>query len=359
MTGRKKTDRSRRGFQRTAFAAGGAVVVAGLFHLVQANIDLLIEWQISQKISESAAAQEISDSRLEVIFCGTGTPSLNPHRGQPCLGVIAGGRLLMFDAGQGSARRLSAVAAPLERLETIFLTHLHSDHVSGLGEMLHNGWLFGLQERVEVVGPPGTARLLQGYQEVYAADIEMRRGGVEAKNNDAHSGLARAKEVQIDTEEAVTVYDKDGIIVQAFRVIHPDWAYAYGYRIETRGKTIVVSGDTRYTPAIARHGKGADLLIHEALNVKMMSIASQVMEEQSAAFVSSDRMKKINDRHTPTDQVAQAAAEADVKTLVLTHLTPSIPASSVVEYFFTRGMDEIFEGEILVARDGMRLTLID
>jgi ribonuclease Z len=187
----------------------------------------------------------------------------------------------------------------------------------------------------------------------------VRRGVVEAEYRDTYSRMAQAREVRIDTDEAVTVYDKDGIIVRAFRVVHPDWLYAYGYRIEFRGKTLVVSGDTRYTPAVVRYAKDADMLIHEALNVKMMSIAGEVMEEQSAGIINPDRMKHISARHTPTDRVAHAAAEANVETLVLTHFTPPIPALAVVEHIFTRGMDETFDGEIVVARDGMRITLIE
>lgn len=360
MSHEEKAPRRRNWLKMASITAGVAVVgMTFLGFLAQANIDHLLKWQISQKIGDGEAAQEIPDSLFEVFFCGTGTPSFSADRGQPCLGIVAGGKLFMFDAGQNAAGHLKVAGAPFDLLDTVFLTHLHSDHISGLGNALHAGWLYGRKNDVEIIGPPGTARLLDGFQEVYAADIKIRRHVVEADYVDTYAKLALAKEVQIDSDEAVIVYDKDGVVVRAFRVIHPDWAYAYGYRIDFGGKSVVISGDTSFTPALVRYGKDVDLLIHEAFSVEFMSIVGEVMEELAPGTIHPDRLKKIASRHTPTREVARTAAEANVKKLILTHLTPPIPASSLVEGIFTQGMDEIFDGEIVVARDGMRVTLLE
>ena len=349
-----------------AIAGGVLTPLAVLLFAAVANLDALIAWQIRRTVLEgeiaNEAAQRIPDSRFELIFCGTGTPRFSPHRTQSCLAVIAGGRMLLFDAGRSTARQLEIFKAPTESLEAIFITHLHSDHMSGLGEVLQHTWHFGRDRQVEVMGPPGTERMHAGFSQAFAEDEAMRRYGVELGYDNKNSAMGRARDVRIDSNGAVTVYDDAGIVVKAFRVVHPKWHYAYGFRVDFGGKSVVISGDTAYAPAIIHHARDVDVLVHEVMNVEMMRIASEVMESRAGggvAAMSDNRMRYIVSRHTPTDQVARVARKSAAKTLVLTHFTPPIPADWIAEYAFTRGMDELYDGEIVVARDGMRMRLID
>lgn len=336
-----------------------AVVAVVAVLLLQANIDQLMRWKIDENITASMAAQKFPKTRFEVVFCGTGAPRFSADRAQPCLGVIAGGRLLVFDTGSNAADNLEAAGAPIDHLETIFLTHLHSDHIAGLGETIHNGWLMGRNQTIEIIGPPGTARTLNGFMEIYAEDIQDRRSLDEPQYKQLFADMAHATEVKIDSDEAVTVYDQAGIVVKAFRVIHPTWEYAYGYRIDFGGKSIVISGDTSYTPAIARHGQNVDILIHEALNVEMMVMAGEILSSKESKIMRPGRMDLIKTRHTPTPEVAKTATEANAKMLVITHLTPAVPAVGIIEDVFTLGMDEFYKGKIVVARDGMHLRLLE
>ncbi|MEP0068297.1 MBL fold metallo-hydrolase [Pyruvatibacter sp.] len=335
----------------------GVVVIAALTWFSM-NTKVLMKRQIDANIRAMMEMQEFPATRFEVIFCGTGSPQYNPDRSQPCLGVIAGGMFFLFDAGQGAAQQLNATRSPFQKLETIFLTHLHSDHMSGTADVLHNGWLLGRQELIEVVGPPGTEQLLEGISLSFQHDIEERQRvlGTEYANNETAMGTPR--EITIDTDAAVTVFDRDGVVIRAFRVEHPDWPHAYGYRVEFAGKSIVISGDTRYTRAIGRHAQGVDLLIHEVVNVEMMEMAADSIRENGGE-IAPERLALITAVHTPTLDVARAAVDAQAKKLVLTHLIPPIPANSFVESIYVEGMDDIYEGDIIVARDGMRLTLIE
>ncbi|MEO1367744.1 MAG: MBL fold metallo-hydrolase [Acidobacteriota bacterium] len=352
--------------KRFVVAAGVTSALAVLSVVAVANLERLIAWQVRRAVIEAErlndTIQAIPEGRFELLFCGTGTPRFSPDRGQSCLAVVAGGRLLLFDAGMGAARQLRTFRAPTERLEAVFLTHLHSDHAAGLGDVLHDTWHFGRDRPVDVVGPPGTLRVHRGFLDVFAEDEAMRRPGVEVGYGHKNSAMGRALEVRIETGEAVTVYDRAGLVVKAFRVDHPTWRFAYGYRIDFAGKSVVVSGDTAYTPAIVSHGRGADVLVHEAMNVEMMEIVADVMGERAGdgvGAISRGRLRFIESRHTPTDQVARVAREAGVKMLVVTHLTPPIPSSRIAEYAFIRGMGDIYDGPIRVARDGMRLTLVE
>ncbi len=345
--------------QRILYVLGGFVGLAVLaLVLLTANRATLINWQIERGVQEGVASQNIPPTRFELIFCGTGTPQFFPDRSQPCLGVVAAGKFFLFDAGQNASRQMSATGSPFTKLEAVFLTHLHSDHMSGVADVLHSSWLMGRQHDVGVVGPPGTQQLIDGIHQGYANDIEERQRVLGVEYLEAKVTLAEATEVVIDNEEAVIVYDADGLVVEAFRVDHPDWPYAYGYRISYGGKTVVVSGDTKYTPAIAKHARGADMLIHEAVNLDMMEQIASALREFGGP-VNPDRLALISAVHTPTLEVARVAKEADVATLVLTHLIPPIPANFVAEEHYSQGMDEIYEGELVMARDGMRITLIE
>ncbi len=344
---------------RLLFVLGGFVGLAALaIVLLSANRSTLINWQIERGVQEGVASQEISSTRFELIFCGTGTPQFFPDRSQPCLGVIAAGKFFLFDAGQNASRQLSATASPFTKLEAVFLTHLHSDHMSGVADVLHSSWLMGRQHEVNVVGPPGTQQLLDGIHQGYSNDIEERQRVLGVEYLETTVKLGQATEVTIDNEDAVVVHDADGLVVEAFRVDHPDWPYAYGYRVSYGGKTVVVSGDTKYTPAIAKHADGADMLIHEAVNLDMMEQIASALR-QFGGPVDPDRLALISAVHTPTLEVARVAKEAEVKKLVLTHLIPPIPANFVAEQHYSDGMDDIYDGELVMARDGMRITLIE
>lgn len=338
--------------------AGVLIVTIIAWGIVSLNKETLMARQIETSVMTLVEAHNFPDTRFEVIFCGTGSPQYNPDRSQPCLGVIAGGRFFLFDSGQGAAQQLNATLSPFQKLDTVFLTHLHSDHISGLADVLHNGWLLGRENLVEVVGPPGTQRLLNGIYLSLTDDLAERQRVLTSEYVQTDTALGIAREVTIDADASVTVFDEDGVVVRAFRVDHPDWPHAYGYRVEFGGKSIVISGDTKYSPSIGTHAQNVDLLIHEVVNLKMMEIIATTLQKNDTG-VAPERMALISAVHTPTLDVAKTAVEAKAKTLVLTHLIPPIPANKFVESLYVEGMNDIYDGDIIVARDGMRLTLIE
>lgn len=312
-------------------------------------------------IKHNLAAAMIAPSReagtFEAHFCGTGTPRFSAERSQPCLLVIAGEQTLLFDAGQGALWSMEAMGSPWMSLNAIFLTHLHSDHISGVGEVIQNGWVAGRRHPVDVFGPPETESVIAGFREVYKPDISERSatfGFREAKSEQLLWG--KVQEIDITDEEAHTVYDNSGVVVKAFLVDHPHWGQAYGYRVEYNNQVLVFSGDTRATERITRHAAGANVLVHEAYNRKMMDLAARAAGELSLS-TQPEVINKIASVHTETLALADIATRAHVEKLVLTHLIPPIPANAAAEAFFTAGMGGIYSGNIVVARDGMRIKL--
>ncbi len=311
---------------------------------------------IDDRVSELARSSTAGEDEFKLLFCGTGSPNRTPDRGQPCTALLAEGRLFLFDAGEGSIAKLAEYDAPLGRLRKIFLTHLHSDHVSGVAEVIHNTWLYGRRHAIEVVGPPGTRAMMAAFAEAYRQDLDERTRVLGAENIDPSMAFGEARDVRVGPEEMKTLHDADGLLVKAFQVDHPDWPYAYGYRIEHRGKSIVISGDTRPSDNLVRHAAGADLLVHEALNLEAMTRVGEAMDRSNGPIPGS-RMARIAGAHTTTLDLARIAERAGVEELVLTHLIPALPSLWMAEQFFTSGMAEIYGGGIRVARDGTWIDL--
>jgi ribonuclease Z len=153
--------------------------------------------------------------------------------------------------------RLAQLRVPINKIDALFLTHFHSDHTSGIPDLWLTSWLFGRTDPFPVVGPVGTKDLTENLERAYAADIKIRLADEKLP---AEGVALRAEEF---TTEGL-VYDKNGVRVSAFEVDRGDLVKpAYGYRIDYQGKSVVISGDTRFNENVIKHATGADVLIHE------------------------------------------------------------------------------------------------
>ncbi len=316
----------------------------------------LMERLIASTIAGQAYAMTADDTDTRILFCGTGSPNRSPERSGPCLALVARGELFLFDAGEGAIGKLREYQAPVLKLSKIFLTHLHSDHMSGVPEVLHNTWLFGRLDAVELVGPPGTGKFLDGMRLAYEDDVNERMHVLGPDGVDPELAFARSRDVEVHGDGLVMVHEDGDFTIEAFRVDHPHWPFAYGYRIQIDGRTVVVSGDTTPSDGVRRHARNADLLIHEAFNQSFMSIAGEQLEKIDVP-ISAARIERIAEVHTATLELADIAAEAEVKSLVLTHLIPPIPDNFVARRAFVSGMADRYAGKLTVAHDGLWLDL--
>ena len=198
-----------------------------------------------------------SSSDFRVTLLGTGVPTPRPDRFGPSTLVEAGDQKLLIDAGRGAAIRLYQIGVPMGRLDSLLLTHYHSDHTSGVPDVWLTGWLqshYGARTRpLRVLGPTGAKELMSNLERAYAADIKIRI----ADEKLPPEGVA--VEVEEFNSDG-TIYKKNGVKVIAFEVDHGDVIKpAYGYRIEYGGRSVVISGDTRFNENVISHGVGADL----------------------------------------------------------------------------------------------------
>jgi ribonuclease Z len=196
-----------------------------------------------------------------VTLLGTGAPPPLPNRFGPSTLVEVGDQKLLFDAGRGVPIRLWQLRIQSGKIDTLFLTHFHSDHVSGIPDVWLNSWLGGIHARrskpLQVVGPTGVRDLMSNLERAYAADIRIRTADEKL----------RPEVITVDINEFAAegvVYEKDGVRVTAFEVNHgPLIKPSYGYRVDYRGHAMLISGDTKFDENVVRHGTGVDLLVHE------------------------------------------------------------------------------------------------
>jgi ribonuclease Z len=206
-----------------------------------------------------AAAQSPTDNEIVVSLLGTGSPALNPARFGPSTLVQAGGLNLVFDAGRGSSIRMGQIGVPPGRINALFITHFHSDHVNGFSDLWMAGYMLnntsgGRQAPLQVYGGIGTTNMADNMALAFQADTIVRTQGRGAPPG---SGSIEAHEIESDG----VVFEQAGVRVTAFRVTHI--AQSYGYRVDYRGRSVLLSGDTRFDQNLIDHGQGVDLLIHQ------------------------------------------------------------------------------------------------
>lgn len=327
-----------------------------------------LTWFFGQRaIGERLFAQAISERAgtdpsaalpdgLHAYVCGTGSPLPDENRAGPCIAVLAGRTGLVFDAGSGSVRKLGAMGFPMERIEGAFLTHLHSDHIDGLGELMLQAWMAGGRGApLPIHGPPGTGEVVDGFAAAYTIDRGLRiaHHGTAVARPDGFGGAAR-EFVPEDLEGGV-VYDANGVTVTALRVPHDPVKHAFAYRIAYKGRAVVISGDTIYHPPLGTFASGADVLFHEALNpelVGQIGSAAGQRGNRGAAGIMAD----IPSYHATPEEAAKVAEAGKVGALVYYHMIPA-PPLRLLDAAFLGNAPQHYRGDIRIAQDGLLVSL--
>lgn len=288
-----------------------------------------------------------AQSPIKVTLLGTGAPVPSIQRFGPSILVEAGGQRLLFDCGRGAAQRLWQLKIPLGKIDALFLTHLHSDHVVGIPDVWLTGWIPGAYGRRNapfiVFGPDGTKNMMDHMEKAFAWDINTRR----KENNKADSGALVGA---TDIKEGFT-WEKDGIKVTPFTVSHADFIdSALGYRIDYAGHSVILSGDTRYNENLIRHAKGADLVIHEVAAANEYSMEKSPLINQILGF------------HSSPEDAGKIFAQIHPKLAVYSHIilltdNPSVPPPSVNDLIVRA--QKVYKGPFQVGEDLLSIEVGD
>ena len=244
---------------------------------------------------------------LKVTLLGTGAPRPTMERFGPSILVEAGKEKLLFDCGRGATQRLFQLKVPFGDVTSLFLTHLHSDHIVGIPDLYLTGWIMRRDTRFQVWGPAGTADMMSHLQQAYQFDIHIRR------DVDEKLPPQGAVVVAKDIEQGV-VYQNGDLKVTAFTVDHSPVKPAFGYRIDYAGHSVVLSGDTRYSENLIQFSQAADLLIHEVLDPEAYFASDQ--------FFSPEQKQKVVNHHTTPEQAGKIFSQVKPKLAVYSHIVP-------------------------------------
>lgn len=260
---------------------------------------------LAMALANGAAAQDAP--RMQLVVLGTGTPNADPERSGPALAIVRGERSYLVDAGPGIVRRAAAAAQRHDmtalqpsQLRVLFLTHLHSDHTVGLPDVILSAWTLERDVPLEVYGPPGTKAMVEHLLAAYSADIRNRVDGLEPANNNGWR-------VNVHEIAPGVVLDDGNVRVRAFAVPHGDWEVAFGYRFESAERSIVISGDTRASDAVAAACNGCDVLAHEVYSADRFLTRPPEWQRYH------------KNAHTSTVELAAIATRARPRQLVLYH----------------------------------------
>lgn len=338
-----------------------ALVVAALafagFQVFRAQIaETIFERAVERNAGVDRAA-DLPDG-LHIYLCGTGSPMPDVGRAGPCVGILAGETAFIFDAGSGSIRKLSRMGFPMERLEGAYLTHLHSDHIDGLGELLLQAWIAGGRGApLPVTGPEGTSRVVEAFNAAYEIDRGYRiaHHGTEVANPAGFGGAPGEIVLPAGPSAAQVVHDSGGVVITAIRVDHAPVEPAFGYRIDYGGRSVALSGDTIYHPGFVAAAQGVDVMLHEALDPEMTLRMEAALSAQGQARTAKI-FRDILDYHATPEDAARAAETAGASELVYYHIVPPLPSRMLNPVFLGSARDE-FSGRITVGEDGMLVSL--
>lgn len=273
-----------------------------------------------------------------VLFGTKGGPRLIKGGSWPTSSaLVLNDKVYIIDAGLGVTRQFIEAGFTYDQLETVFITHHHSDHNLELGGLVYTSWVGAPAHQIKLFGPHGLNRLMTSFVDSQAFDIDIRI------HDEGLNDIRNCFSCHEFTEGIV--FEDDHLIVQALRVKHPPVTDCFALKFETETAKIVFGADTAYFPPLAEFARDADILVHEAMH---LGGAKQICD------VLKDTKPKLWDHfmasHTPCEDVGRIAASANCKTLVVNHFVPEI-GFRVSKDEFETAIRSTFAGNLVLGKD--------
>lgn len=246
---------------------------------------------------------------MQLTLLGTGLANPNPRRRGPSQVVRAGEHNVLVDCGAGAVHRLVEAGLGPTEIDHVLITHHHWDHYVDLDHLIVARWTFGGDAPLNVYGPTGQKEMIEHMLKVHETDLTRR-----IEHMGAHRGMPEIIVHEVDEGPFAEI---DGMNISAFQVEHPPVDPAFGFRFDSKDRSIVISGDTKPCENLVKHAHGVDILVHECMMLKPGIAASP------AWGTAEDRRKKMATYHTFPEDLGLVARDAAPKLLVTSHMTPA------------------------------------
>ncbi|NOQ99812.1 ribonuclease Z [Mycolicibacterium fortuitum] len=252
---------------------------------------------------------------IEVTLLGTGSPIPDPHRAGPSTLVRAGGQIILVDCGRGVLQRLAAAGSGANQVSALLLTHLHSDHIADLGDVIITRWVSTFDPDaapLQIIGPPGTAEVVDATLRAFGHDIGYRVAH--------HADLTDPPRVEVHEYTDGPVWDRGDVRIRVAPTDHRPVTPSIAFRIEHGGASVVLAGDTVPCPSLDAIAAGAGALVHTVIRKDLIEQLAQ------------QRIRDICDYHSSVQEAAATASRAGVGILILTHYVPAIAPGTEDEW---------------------------
>jgi ribonuclease Z len=245
---------------------------------------------------------------IEVVLLGTGSPLPDPNRAGPATLVRAGDTRLLVDAGRGVLMRAAAVGVAAGMIDAVLITHLHSDHITDLNDVITSRWVTSFAPSpLVVIGPPGVQEVVEGIVAMLRNDVCYRL--------DHHADLTWEPPVEVHEVSAGVAFKNDDVTVTVGQTDHRPVAPSIGFRVEHGEHSVVLAGDTVPCETLDALCAGTDAVVHTVLRKDLLADAPI------------QRLRDVVDYHSSVEEAAQTATTAGASTLILTHYVPALTAA--------------------------------
>lgn len=326
---------------------GGLAAAAGAAMMPIARAQSAIQENDALSLDQRAgiAKAALRDARgTKLVMLGTGAgPMVGMPRHQTSHVMVHNGSAYVLDFGLGVSNEFARTGLLFNQVRAGFLTHHHPDHNIEYGPFLLLGWIYGMSPSVQMYGPPPLDQMTKDY-------LRSQKATLQFWAEDLGGAPLTAVPVTEFSDSGFVMADEN-VRVTAVRVEHPPVNPAFGYRFDFPDRSIAFSGDTVPLDAVAQMAKGADILVHEAMNIDATKKLAQHIARDNPKANYDQIMKHMMADHSPVEEVGRIAQEAGVKTLILSHLTPVMPVTP--DAVWRSAAAKHFKGEILVGYDLM------
>ncbi|MGI9125214.1 MAG: ribonuclease Z [Mycobacterium sp.] len=273
---------------------------------------------------------------IEITLTGTGSPMVDPNRAGPSTLVSAGGQTFLVDCGRGVLMRAAAAGVQASGLTALLLTHLHSDHITDLSDIITTRWVTTIGPNpLPIIGPPGTRAVVDATLAALAPDISYRIHH--------HADITEPPIVAVHEYTGGQVWESGGVRITAAPTDHRPVEPTIGFRIDYEGASVVLAGDSVPCATLDELTAGANALVHTV-------IRKDLVEQMPA-----QRIRDILDYHSSVEQAAATAARAGVDTLVLTHYVPPLVPGQEDQWRALAATE--FSGRIELGADLLRVSV--